>query len=169
MYMMMITHPSNLMACAVLVACVLQAKDVLMAVYFAADHVVWAHQIGLLQDKRTGERAQKVSLYSWAMGSVATMVLEANTILAVSKLSSCLAGWQSVHATRCLGCAQVVVCTCCCLVPVDYVDKALTCSCALWQSVLLWSERACHLTCVRSRALCLHCPPSWCLRYCPCR
>lgn len=62
-----------------------QVKDVLMALYFAADHVVWAHQIGLLQDKRTGERAQKVSLWSWALGSVATMILEANTILAVSR------------------------------------------------------------------------------------
>jgi hypothetical protein len=61
-----------------------QVKDLLMALYFAADHVVWAHQIGLLQDKRTGERAQKVSLWSWALGSVTTMILEANTILAVS-------------------------------------------------------------------------------------
>lgn len=61
-----------------------QLKDVLMALYFAADHVVWAHQIGLLTNKKAGERAQKVSLYSWALGSVATMVLEANTILAVS-------------------------------------------------------------------------------------
>lgn len=61
----------------------LQVKDVLMALYFAADHVVWAHQIGLLQDKKAGERAQKVSLWSWALGSVATMVLEANTILRV--------------------------------------------------------------------------------------
>jgi hypothetical protein len=59
-------------------------KDALMALYFAADHVVWAHQIGLLTNKKAGERAQKVSLYSWALGSVATMVLEANTILAVS-------------------------------------------------------------------------------------
>lgn len=65
-----------------------QLKDVLMALYFAADHVVWAHQIGLLTNKKAGERAQKVSLYSWALGSVATMVLEANTILAVSSSSS---------------------------------------------------------------------------------
>jgi hypothetical protein len=55
-----------------------------MALYFAADHVVWAHQIGLLTDKRSGERAQKLSLWSWALGSVTTMILEANTILAVS-------------------------------------------------------------------------------------
>lgn len=61
-----------------------KAKDVLMATYFAADHVVWAHQIGLLPDKKLGERAQKTSLYSWALGSLATMVLEAHTILAVS-------------------------------------------------------------------------------------
>ncbi len=28
----------------------------LMAVYFGADHVVWAHQIGLISDKKVGER-----------------------------------------------------------------------------------------------------------------
>lgn len=32
-----------------------------MATYFAADHVVWAHQIGLLNNKAAGERAQKVA------------------------------------------------------------------------------------------------------------
>lgn len=92
--------------CPCMVACAAQAKDVLMALYFAADHVVWAHQIGLLQDKRTGERAQKVSLYSWALGSVATMVLEANTILLVS---SCRTAWLTD-----LGNAQVHFCTCRC-------------------------------------------------------
>lgn len=59
-------------------------KDILMATYFAADHVVWAYQINLIQDKTTGERAQKVSLWSWAMGSVLTMIIEANAILSVS-------------------------------------------------------------------------------------
>eukprot|EP00882_Tetradesmus_deserticola_P032168 GHRQ01036409.1.p2 GENE.GHRQ01036409.1~~GHRQ01036409.1.p2 ORF type:complete len:107 (-),score=30.94 GHRQ01036409.1:159-479(-) len=58
-------------------------KDVLMATYFAADHVVWAYQIGLVTDKKRGERAQKVSLWSWALGSVLTMVIEADAILSV--------------------------------------------------------------------------------------
>lgn len=31
-----------------------------MAIYFSADHLVWAYQIGLLNDKKTGERVQKV-------------------------------------------------------------------------------------------------------------
>ncbi len=56
-----------------------------MATYFAADHVVWAHQIGLLPDKKLGERAQKTSLWSWALGSICTMVLEATAILRVSQ------------------------------------------------------------------------------------
>lgn len=59
-------------------------KDLLMATYFAADHVVWAFQIGLIQDKKVGERAQKVSLWGWAMGSVLTMIIEANNIVSVS-------------------------------------------------------------------------------------
>jgi len=59
-------------------------KDLLMATYFAADHVVWAYQIGLITHKQTGERAQKVSLYSWASGSILTMVLEGNAILKAS-------------------------------------------------------------------------------------
>eukprot|EP00882_Tetradesmus_deserticola_P000620 GHRQ01000677.1.p1 GENE.GHRQ01000677.1~~GHRQ01000677.1.p1 ORF type:complete len:252 (+),score=112.71 GHRQ01000677.1:194-949(+) len=59
-------------------------KDVLMATYFAADHVVWAYQIGLVTDKKRGERAQKVSLWSWALGSVLTMVIEADAILSLS-------------------------------------------------------------------------------------
>eukprot|EP00775_Hariotina_reticulata_P008774 gene8774-8953_t len=61
-----------------------QLKDLLMATYFSADHVVWAFQIGLITDKKVGERSQKVSLYSWALGSVCTMILEASAILRVS-------------------------------------------------------------------------------------
>lgn len=55
-----------------------------MATYFAADHVVWAYQIGIITDKTTGERAQKISLWGWALGSVVTMIIEANGILGVS-------------------------------------------------------------------------------------
>ncbi|KAF8059207.1 lvsF [Scenedesmus sp. PABB004] len=61
-----------------------KVKDALMATYFAADHVVWAFQIGLVSSKQTGERAQKVSLWSWALGSVVTMIMEANAILSLS-------------------------------------------------------------------------------------
>jgi hypothetical protein len=67
------------------VEAVAKLKDVLMATYFAADHVVWANQIGLLPEtkagKKAGERAQKVSLWSWALGSACTVVLEAHGIL----------------------------------------------------------------------------------------
>lgn len=59
---------------------ILKLKDVLMAVYFAADHVVWAYQIGLVNDKSTGERFQKISLWGWALGSVCTVVLETMAI-----------------------------------------------------------------------------------------
>lgn len=62
----------------------MQLKDILMAIYFAADHVVWAFQIGLVTDKTTGERAQKVSLWGWALGSVCTILLEANGIAQAS-------------------------------------------------------------------------------------
>lgn len=59
-------------------------KNVLMALYFAADHVVWAYQIGLTTDKKLGERVQKISLWSWAMGSVCTIVGEAHAIAQLS-------------------------------------------------------------------------------------
>ncbi|KAI8467564.1 MAG: peroxisomal biogenesis factor 11-domain-containing protein [Monoraphidium minutum] len=55
---------------------VAKLKDLLMAIYFAADHVVWAYQIGLVTDKAVGERFQKVSLWGWALGSVCTAALE---------------------------------------------------------------------------------------------
>lgn len=55
---------------------VAKLKDLLMAVYFASDHFVWAYQIGLINDKALGERFQKTSLWGWALGSVCTGVLE---------------------------------------------------------------------------------------------
>lgn len=55
-------------------------KALLMAMYFGADHAVWAFQLGLITDKTTGERWQKVSLWSWALGSVCTVVTEAYLI-----------------------------------------------------------------------------------------
>lgn len=64
---------------------VLKLKDVLMALYFAADHVVWAYQIGLVTDKVVGERMQKISLWSWALGSVCGVVSESTAIVRLSK------------------------------------------------------------------------------------
>jgi hypothetical protein len=48
-----------------------QLKSILLAMYFGADHVVWAHQIGLVSNKDSLARWSKVSLWSWALGSVA--------------------------------------------------------------------------------------------------
>lgn len=63
---------------------VAKLKDVLMAIYFAADHFVWAYQIGLISSKPAGERFQKISLWSWALGSVTTMVGEVGAISALA-------------------------------------------------------------------------------------
>ena len=38
------------------IMCVLQLKGVLMAIYFGADHVVWAGQAGLVANKQLLER-----------------------------------------------------------------------------------------------------------------
>ena len=45
----MIQHSGGIM-------CVLQLKGVLMAIYFGADHVVWAGQAGLVANKQLLER-----------------------------------------------------------------------------------------------------------------
>jgi hypothetical protein len=84
--------------CTASCCCCLQLKDLLMATYFAADHVVWTFQIGLISDKKTGERAQKASLWSWALGSVLTMIIEANAILSVSPAACAfLAAWFAAY------------------------------------------------------------------------
>ncbi|PNH09763.1 Peroxisomal membrane protein 11D [Tetrabaena socialis] len=67
-----------------LVEAINKVKLALMAVYFGADHVVWAHQIGLITDKKVGERYQKLSLWSWALGSVCTLAAEGYSIAAQS-------------------------------------------------------------------------------------
>lgn len=59
-------------------------KNVLMAIYFGADHFVWAFQIGLITDKATGERWQKLSLRSWALGSICTIIAETLAVAALS-------------------------------------------------------------------------------------
>jgi TorA maturation chaperone TorD len=62
----------------------LQLKALLMAAYFAADHMVWAHQIGIATDKLWAERWQKLSLWSWALGSVCSAVVESYLITDLS-------------------------------------------------------------------------------------
>lgn len=51
-------------------------KPILMAIYFGADHVVWAQQAGLLQNKEFTARAQKWSLRGWLGGSLCTIIQE---------------------------------------------------------------------------------------------
>ena len=58
-----------------------QLKSALNAVYFAADHVVWASQAGLITDKAKVDRAQKISLYSWLGASCCTIASELTEIL----------------------------------------------------------------------------------------
>lgn len=55
-------------------------KPVLMAIYFGADHVVWAQQAGLLNNKDLTNRAQKWSLYGWFGGSLCTIVQELHAL-----------------------------------------------------------------------------------------
>jgi hypothetical protein len=52
-----------------------------MAIYFGADHLVWAYQIGLTTDKAAGERWQKLSLRAWALGSLCSVAVETYQIL----------------------------------------------------------------------------------------
>ena len=55
-----------------------------MAVYFAADHVVWAGQAGLTTDAKKLARWQKVSLWSWLGGSACTLLQECEEIGALA-------------------------------------------------------------------------------------
>ena len=48
--------------------CVLQLKGVLMAIYFGADHVVWAGQAGLVSNKQLLERYTAAQCCSILMG-----------------------------------------------------------------------------------------------------
>jgi hypothetical protein len=47
-----------------------------MAIYFGADHIVWAQQAGLINNKQLTDRAQKASLYGWFGGSLCTLASE---------------------------------------------------------------------------------------------
>ncbi|GAB4820863.1 hypothetical protein N2152v2_007909 [Parachlorella kessleri] len=51
-------------------------KPILMAIYFGADHIVWAQQAGILNNKELTDKAQKASLYGWFGGSLCTIVGE---------------------------------------------------------------------------------------------
>lgn len=69
-----------------------QLKAVLMAVYFGADHFVWAHQIGLTNDKKAGEQWGKISVYAWMFGSICTVLAESWQIalLSVTRKEVCM-------------------------------------------------------------------------------
>ncbi|KAI3436582.1 hypothetical protein D9Q98_005998 [Chlorella vulgaris] len=58
------------------VEALIKLKPLLMSIYFGADHVVWAQQAGLLNNKSLTDRAQKTSLYGWFGGSLCTIILE---------------------------------------------------------------------------------------------
>ena len=67
-----------------------RVKALLMANYFFFDHIVWAHQVGLVKGGTAeGQRKfQRISLFSWMYGSIATGVLQAVTLVRLStKLS----------------------------------------------------------------------------------
>lgn len=61
-------------------------KGVLMAIYFGADHVVWAGQAGLVSNKTLLERFQKASLYGWAGGSLCTVISESWELVQLNKI-----------------------------------------------------------------------------------
>uniref|UniRef100_A0A7S0US10 Peroxisomal membrane protein 11C n=1 Tax=Polytomella parva TaxID=51329 RepID=A0A7S0US10_9CHLO len=50
-------------------------KTLCMALYFGADHLVWAQQLGLV-DKKTGDKFSTLSLAGWAYGSVLAAIAE---------------------------------------------------------------------------------------------
>lgn len=75
-------------------------KSILMAIYFAGDHVVWASQAGLYTDKEGTEKAQKMSLWSWALGSVCTVVSECYELLQLSKPPSTGEGKEAWEIKR---------------------------------------------------------------------
>jgi len=82
-------------------------KSLLMAIYFAADHVVWASQAGLYTDKEGTERAQKTSLWGWALGSVCTVVSECYELSELSKAPSADEGREAWEMKRAKAQAEI--------------------------------------------------------------
>lgn len=60
-------------------------KLVLNAIYFGADHVVWAGQAGIYLNKESLERWQKTSLWSWFGASSCTIVNECYELAQIAK------------------------------------------------------------------------------------
>ena len=63
-----------------------------MAIYFGADHIVWAQQAGILNNKELTDKAQKASLYGWFGGSLCTIVGE------IYELAGGQLSWQYIHS-----------------------------------------------------------------------
>ena len=55
-------------------------RPVFMASYFLFDHVGWAAGAGLVTDKKTIEKCQKISTYSWLLGSLSTVTIELHAL-----------------------------------------------------------------------------------------
>ncbi|KAK9843073.1 hypothetical protein WJX74_006549 [Apatococcus lobatus] len=68
----------------VAVEVLIKLKSILMAIYFGADHVVWASQAGIYTDKESIDRWQKVSLWTWFGGSVCGILTELNDVAALT-------------------------------------------------------------------------------------
>ncbi|KAL3148529.1 hypothetical protein ABBQ38_013967 [Trebouxia sp. C0009 RCD-2024] len=75
-------------------------KSILMAIYFAGDHVVWASQAGLYTNKEGTEKAQKMSLWAWALGSVCSIVSECYELSQLSKPPSTKDGQEAWEIKR---------------------------------------------------------------------
>ena len=51
-----------------------------MAVYMGADHVVWAGQAGIVEDKTLAKNAQKLSLWAWFLASAASLATQTDDL-----------------------------------------------------------------------------------------
>ena len=72
-----------------------------MAVYFAADHVVWAGQAGLTTDAKRLARWQKVSLWAWFGGSACTLLQECEEVgvlAATKRPGEAVPAWRARQA-----------------------------------------------------------------------
>jgi len=60
-------------------------QSLCMALYFGGDHVAWSKSAGLIESEETASLAQKVSMYSWFMGSVCKALSELYELSRLSK------------------------------------------------------------------------------------
>lgn len=58
-----------------------QLKSMLMAGYFAFDHIIWSGQAGLVADTKPLAKYQRISSFCWFGGSLCTITCEAYEIM----------------------------------------------------------------------------------------